>query len=201
MVSNVDQQIVDYFDSYNIDRIVDYHNEIKRLFQNEICYINRKLDDETVVKSLSDNLLVRKGRYENGFYPQMIITNFLMMFSYLEEFLYLVNGRSKNKLEVENTEGSGSIGRFKEVVKDINPQILKLQIWQFFINAEKVRNCLLHANGRIDILNTPNKIKNLENIINSSKKLLKLDKSRLMLSSDYISKFSENIKSFYQLIK
>jgi hypothetical protein len=192
MLSSVDLKILNFFDSYNVDRIVNYHNEIKRLFQNEISYINKKLDDESISDSIKKDLLARKNRYLNDYHPQMIITNFLMMFSYLEEYLFLIKGRAI--INVELLEKESGIGRFKNVIKSIDEAIVGSHLWLFFLNAQKVRNCLLHANGRIDMMKSFNDRVRLGNIIESSKGLLSIELSRIKLSSGYISKFSDNIR-------
>ena len=114
MLSTEEQQILKFFDSYNVDRIVNYHNEIKRLFHNEICYINKNLDDISTPKSIKSILKSRKERYLQDYYPQMIVTNFLMMYSYLEENLFHI----KDTIDLE--ERKGSIGRFTKIIENID---------------------------------------------------------------------------------
>jgi len=74
---------------------------------------------------------------------------------------------------------------------------LSSNYWQVLMDAEEVRNCLLHANGRISLLKDSNKIRN---IINKKGLKLTIDKDRVIISSEYLQIFNNNIANLMDII-
>ena len=74
---------------------------------------------------------------------------------------------------------------------------LSSNYWQVLMDAEEVRNFLLHANGRISLLKDSNKIRN---IINKKGLKLTIDKDRVIIPSEYLQIFNNNIANLMDII-
>ena len=114
----------------NLSFIVDFHNEAKRNFQNEIAWMNEVLEKDD---SLSDQekikLKAKKDIYINTFEPYLRINTFLMMFSYLEEWLFHIWKRHAPTTEL--FEEKGGFGRFKPILKEIGVDLSVSGSWMF----------------------------------------------------------------------
>ena len=117
-----------------------------------------------------------------------------MMYSYLEEWLYVSWKSYAPNIDLNNK--NGSISRFKNIVHQLGVD-LSSNYWQVLMDAEEVRNCLLHANGRISLLKDSNKIRN---IINKKGLKLTIDKDRVIISSEYLQIFNNNIANLMDII-
>lgn len=89
---------------------------------------------------------------------------------------------------------SGSIRRFKSVFQDVPEMDLgKDRDWQFICDCEKIRDCLLHANGRIDLLRNSVEI---EKIIACSNGLLKVHVKSVEITGKFLKEFTNVVRSF-----
>jgi len=179
----------------NLQLIVQFHNEQRRLMRNQIVTINKKLD-ACNDKDERRELLYAKTVYTNTFDKMLCTNTFLMMYSHLEEFLYHVR-KSFGRKQVGNDPGS--VKRFKELIKNvIGLDLNKDREWEFICDCGKVRNCLLHANGRVSISTDKN---DLERIINKSCDGLSVKLDRIELSGKLLDKFSNTIESLIKRIE
>jgi hypothetical protein len=115
------------------------------------------------------------------------------MYSYLEEWLYHYWKIYIPDVEIGN---SGSIGRFKTIVKRLGVDLTS-KYWQNLTDTEEIRNCLLHANGRISLLRDPQKVKR---IIDKKELELKIDSDRIIISGKYLYIFNDNIQKLLEII-
>ena len=171
----------------NLGFIVKFHNESSRLLGNQAFEINNEILNSEILDTIDQKqknmLLADKEIYTKTFRYMLTNSIFLMMYSYLEEFLY-----SAAKFFKIETEDKGSIDRFKSVFKDSLKVDLKTDpIWRFIRDCEKIRNCLLHANGRIEFYKRKTEI---DQIIANSNSLLIIDKKRLIVTDKYLDKFN-----------
>lgn len=73
----------------------------------------------------------------------LIQSSFLQLYAVLEETLYHESCK-------ENINNSSSITRFKEALAKQNYDTSGYY-WTMLVEISKIRNCLLHSNGRLDI--------------------------------------------------
>jgi len=177
--------------------IVDFHNEVKRNFQNEIVKINRKLE---AAESLSDQerikLEARKSAYINTFEPYLRINTFLMLVSHLEEWLYHIWKRHAPATGL--LEAKGSIGRFKPVLKEIGIDLSRSESWMFVKGCQDIRSCLLHANGRISLNRNPERIRNF--VVQHADKI-SIESDRLVLEGKFLTCFQEAVEQLIESFK
>lgn len=82
-----------------------------------------------------------------AFYKQsldiLIESTFLQIYAELEESLY-------HECEKQLIKKNASISRFETALNE-QGYCIDSEHWKTLLNISKIRNCLLHANGRIDI--------------------------------------------------
>ncbi|KTD66938.1 hypothetical protein Lste_3144 [Legionella steelei] len=82
-----------------------------------------------------------------AFYKQsldiLIESTFLQIYAELEESLY-------HQCEKQLIKKNASISRFETALNE-QGYCIDSEHWKALLNISKIRNCLLHANGRIDI--------------------------------------------------
>lgn len=185
---NMKNQLISWANMQNLNYLIRFHNDVRSLFKNQFQELEKSVVEERE-KNLGKSILYNYDR-------NLHINTFLMMYSYLEEWLYVTwkayapnAGLSAQK---------GSISRFKEILKQLGAD-LSSNYWQVLMDAEEIRNCLLHANGRISLLKDSKKTK-VENIISKKDSTLKIDKDRIVISGDYLQKFNVNIADLMNII-
>ena len=182
--------------THNLQLIIKFHNEQHQMMKNQVSRINRKLNscNDTAERK---QLIIAKDTYINTFDGLLNINTFLMMYSHLEEFLYHV-WKSFGK-EQDVNKNSGSLKRFKPIIENV----MKLHLnqdheWELLCDYEKIRNCILHANGRVSISKDKNE---LERIINRSSDHLSIKNDRIGLSGEFIERVSITIESLIKRIE
>jgi hypothetical protein len=94
----------------------------------------------------------------------------------------------------------GGIKRFKLVLE----KVLKMNLgkdsdWQFICDCQELRDCMLHANGRIDLLkNEVNKV-NIKRIVSSSKKL-DIQSDRITLTDEFLQEVNLVLLRFIERV-
>jgi hypothetical protein len=180
----------------NLEWIVQFHNECNRLMGNRVFEINQELE------SCNDTdrefeLIYEKRIYGTTFDRMLLVNTFLMMYSFLEEFMYHIWKRFSNGASLDQKKGS--ITRFRNVFKkSFGMDLAKDSDWQFIVCCEKIRDCLLHANGRIDLSKDESV---LRKIIASSNGLLESDLERIILKREFIVKVNHVLNSFIEKIE
>lgn len=172
---------------HNLQLIIKFHNEQRQLMKNQVSAINKKLDS-CIDHHERKQLLYAKEVYINTFDGLLSINTFLMMYSYLEEFLYHIR---KGFGKEQAVSGSGSLKRFKEIIRNVlGLDLNQSREWELLCEYEKVRDCILHANGNVSISKHKN---DLERIINKSCGHLSKKNGRIELSGKYLDSVANTI--------
>lgn len=180
------KQLMSLANMNNLDWLIGFHNNVRQLFKEQLKELENRED-----KDLEDELQ-EKALYD---YDRILhINTFLMMYSHLEEWLYHFWKTSTPTIRL--ARGGGSIGRFKDVVKQLGVD-LSSKLWQEIENAEDIRNCLLHANGRISLLTNPEKVRA---IIEKKDSVLAIANDRAVISGDYLQRLNQNISSLMNIM-
>jgi len=158
--------------------------------RNQILDINKEIASCND-RELKDILIVDKENFDKTFLDTLQSNTFLMMYSYLEEFLYSVREIYRSKTEFKER---GSIKRFKGVFVDcLSIDLEKDPEWKFIRDCEKIRDCLLHSNGRVDLSKDK---ESLENIVSCSNDLLKIDLKRIIITDRFLEEVNKVLHSF-----
>jgi hypothetical protein len=189
MQMDLKNHIIAWASMHNLNYLIGFHNYVRDLFKGQFQDLE-KSDIKNKEKNLNRNILQD--------YDRNLHTNtFLMMYSYLEEWLY-VDWKAYAP-NVERDKENGSIGRFKNIVKKLGVD-LSSSCWQVLMEAEKIRNCLLHANGRISLLNGSKKVEEVKHIIDKKDSRLSIVMDRVIISGEYLQKLNENIANLMVII-
>jgi len=193
--ASIKKKVFNWSMMHNLQLIIEFHNMQHQMMKNQVSAINRKLNS-CKDKNEKKKLLIVKNTYINTFDGLLNINTFLMMYSHLEEFLYHT-WKSFDKDQV--ISGSGSLKRFKPIIENV----LKLDLnqdheWELLCDYEKIRDCILHANGRVSISKNRN---DLERIINKSFSQISMKKDRIELSGEFLDSVSITIESLIKRIE
>ena len=128
--------------AHNLGLIVRFHNDFRAL-------LSEKLRTQDVRSDPA-------ARYATELYDRMNAANALLMaFGFLEEMLFLVWKRRHR--DVLPPQGS-SLDRYKGLLGELGVD-LGSGCWPVIKDAVKVRNCLLHASGRISLMADPDEMR------------------------------------------
>jgi len=180
---------------HNLQLILQFHNESMRLMGNQVFEIENKIA-KTPDRNTRNTLIADKQIYIGTFYEMQRWNTFLMMYSYLEEFFYhLWKLNYMGELPYES-----GIKRFKPVLE----RVLKMDLgrdsdWQVVCSYQKLRDCLLHANGRIDLLRKGSDSANLERIVSSSTNL-DIKSNHIILTDEFLQEVNLVLLSFIERI-
>lgn len=187
-----EKDLLVWVQQHNAGQILKFHNEIVRLMQNEVVWMNRKLDSENISEAESQELRASKSDYSNEFLVQLRANAFLMMYGHLEEWLYHICSR----FQVEVSPRRGSVKRFSEGLEVVLDQkISSIPEWSFLLDCSEVRNCLLHANGRISLFKKENRIRQ---ICASRSNGLEIVRDRIWIKGRFLQKVDRNIQALIQ---
>ena len=190
-------EMFDWAQRHNLALVVDFHNEVKRNFQNEIARMNDRLENDRALSAEErTGLESRKNDYINIFEPRLRINTFLMMVSYLEEWLYLIWKRHAPATGL--LEAKGSIGRFKPVLKEIGIDLSRSGPWMFLKGCQDVRSCLLHANGRASLNRNPEKVRKF---VAQCGDIIRIESDRLVLAGGFLTRFQEAVERLVDSVK
>lgn len=163
----------------NINNIVNFHNEVQFLLkkkQDQISQVHTAKDDTQLI---NEKLLKSAINHHHNY---LTTNTFLMLYSLTEEWLFIFAGKPLNN--------GGGINRFNfslinKGLKEDSPE------WQALLQFEKVRNCILHANGRVSFVKKSDQ-KSIQNIINN-KKYFSVKHDKLVLKKNYLQYVKNNI--------
>ncbi len=186
MALNLKNQLMAWSSTHNLNWLIGFHNYVRGLFKDQLKDLE-KCENKDI-----ENKLHKSALYD---YDRMLhINTLLMMYTYLEEWLYHCWKTYAPNIALVDREGS--MGRFKNVAKQLGVD-LSSKLWEDLKNAEVVRNCLLHANGRISLFKEPQKI---ITIIEKNNSGLEIVKDHVKISNEYLQLFNENISNMMDIM-
>jgi hypothetical protein len=186
MTSNLQNQLMAWASKHNLNWLVGFHNYVRGLFKDQLRELE-KSENKDIEYNIQKSALYDYDRVLN-------LNTLLMMYSYLEEWLY--HCWKTYAYNADLVEREGSLGRFKNVAAQLGVD-LSSKVWQELRNTEDVRNCLLHANGRVSLFKDSQKIKT---IIEKKKSGLEIVNDRIQISGEYLERFNQNISKLMDIM-
>jgi hypothetical protein len=148
-------QIFEMMLKQNINCITMFHNHLDTALKGRLA----EIDQSTELNKGDKNFW--KQEYEVNYPEKLRETSFLLMFGHLEEMLFLL-WRDKNPNSVPLDRGYG-ITKFKPYIKDILGNLHGNIDYVHIVNAQKIRNSLLHIAGRVSLSKDSKILKKLAN--------------------------------------
>ncbi len=165
----------------NLNHVIKFHNEARLLFKGVYQSLGSPKDDSDIeTKALRDTYFQFDGLLH--------INTFLMLHSYLEEWLFHLC----KAVQPPPDRNKSGIERFKPSFQALGAD-LSAGNWLFLKDAEKVRNCLLHANGRVSLSKNSTE---MEKIAQKYPKELSIVQDRLVVHADFLQRFSSETEAF-----
>ncbi len=170
------EDVLDFFLGLQLDQLVGFQNGLRsymhQQFQTPAASDNK---DEMNSPRLFDRMHAANG--------------LLLLYSYLEEVLYLM---VRNKAPNHLPSGGSSLDRFKRGLKAMGLD-LSVAHWELFNDVYKLRNCLMHANGRISILRD---VQDITTVIARHDDKLTIENDRLVVSPLFLQHVVNGIRAF-----
>ena len=167
---------------HDFSRIVRFHNESR-------SYLRDNIGRADALDPTLGTLWKARWRDFDG----LLRTNtFLMLYAYAEEWLNIL---SKKRHPMISIKDGGSISRYKTVLRDGFGLDVSSNLWCLLTDCEKIRDCLLHANGRVDLMQNESEIRST-----AKRRGLNIKLNRLQISSKFLASFAEQTEAFIQAL-
>jgi hypothetical protein len=176
----------------NLGYIVRFHEFIMGELKRKETELANAISGFEGDRKTEVDLRIERDLFASTYRYHMVNNTFLMLYSHLEEWLYHIWKTYGRTVDL-NGKKRGSVSRFSPVLQHVlNIDLSSDRNWQFVVEAEKIRNCLLHANGRIDLSTNS---EDLRQIVVRRKNLLSESNSRVNLTQAYIERFFECVQN------
>jgi len=183
------QPILRFVIVQNCNVLIRYHNFLKSTLDEKIHEIERMIEDESDHKK-EINLRSLHHEASNCYKSQLVGTCLLQLMAHIEESLFHIHKSMVRSIDV--SKGS-SIERYKEVISFVTGiNIGLIPEWGILLEAERIRHCLIHCDGRIQLFNRSNMKKKLFAFIDKHPDLLTIELDRLMLQHELLKYFVDN---------
>ena len=175
MTSSFDEMFLGAME-HNLNEIVRFHRFVHGELRARFAEIDDDKHDDSILHNYDDRLT---------------INCFLMVYAYLEEYLYLLWKTKRPRLK---RGGGFSIMRYDSVLKALGYDT-RSSTWKFLLEATAIRHCLLHANGRVSMMTNPTQ-PTFEALASKYSNEIEIHRDRLRLGVDYLARVVETIHSF-----
>jgi len=177
--------------SLNIRYIVGFHEYVLEHLKIKEDAFAKKIENHKEKDKKLVELKIERNLYSETNKNHLTANTFLMLYSHLEEWLYLIWRKFGKDIELKDKRGS--ISKYKPFFKAVYKMDLSNdRDWRLLKDAEKIRNCLLHANGRIDFVK--NKAE-MNSILKRYKNQLNIKTKRICVSQELVEIFFGSIQS------
>jgi hypothetical protein len=184
-------KVLDLASDINIGYIISFHEVILSELRRKEDKINEANASYEGNRKGKIDLLIERDLYASTYKQHLMSNTFLLLYSHLEEWLFLIWKTYAKSIDL-NARNRGSIRKFKPVVQHVMCLDLSQdKRWQFLLQAEEIRNCLLHANARIDLSKDP---QGLRSILGKHKTFFFEKNSRLYVRQAYVEKVFECVQ-------
>ncbi len=180
-----------WISTLNIRYIVGFHEYILQRLKIKEDEFSKKIENHKEKDKKLVDLKIERNLYSEIYKNHLMVNTFLMLYSHLEEWLYLLWRKFGKDIELKDRRGS--ISKYKPFFQAVfKMDLSKDSDWRLLKDAEKIRNCLLHANGRIDLAN--NKAE-MDSILKRYKDLLHIKTKRICVSQELLERFFASIQA------
>ena len=165
----------------NMTEALDHMKESPERFSG-LTHDSIRIDSESIIE---------------GHEEQLCYSGVLLAYAHLDEYLFSLCGKLGEQLEI-TTELSDlrdrGVRRYKKFIEkfcSIEPPTIPIN-WPFLFDFSIVRDSVVHANGRIDLLRNPQKLKGA---VERWPKLLhfKHNGMKLVVERDFVSKCNDAV--------
>jgi hypothetical protein len=180
----------------NVGYIISFHEYVRNKLEDKENELSELINSFSGGRGEQADLLDEHETFSKTFPKQLSSNTFLLLYSHLEEFIYHIWKIYCPDIDIS---GNGSITRYKPILKRLfNNDLSNSNTWEFITKCEKLRNCILHANGRIDLFNQPTEIKL---IIKKYPNFITIENKRVIIEYEFVSLFYKKIRETIKQIE
>ncbi len=176
-----DDTIFDLAMQHNLNEIVRFHNVVRGSLSE---HLREHRDDKYARAALTN--------YDN----YLSINTFLMIYSYFEEYLYLL---WKKKAKTVKRTRSFSIKGYESVLLEFGVPLTNPS-WMYMLKATSVRHCLLHANGRLSFMTHPPEQEIRAIVVQYPEELFIRNEDQLVIAVGFVRRFVDEVRNFRNAI-
>lgn len=181
-IPKIKKEMFVYSTESNLNEIVHFHNFVQKQFENH----SRSSINNNIEIAVLDN-----------YKKYLAINSFLMVYSYFEEYLCLLWRGYQQDVTLGRIN---SIKHYKPMLRNIGVN-LGGSNWGFLMEAVAIRNCLLHANGRVSFIKEETNRDKIRKIVRKYPGGLSIELlDSLTMNSDFVSKFVQQIRKFLDTV-
>ena len=182
----------------NVGYIISFHEYVRSKLEDKENELSELINSFSGGRGEQADLLDEHKTFSKTFPKQLSSNTFLLLYSHLEEFIYHIWKMYCPDIDISGNR-SGSISRYKPIFRRLlNNDLSSSEIWEFITECEKLRNCILHANGRIDLLKQPSEIKG---IIKKHSNFITIENKKVIIEYEFVSLFYNKIQETIKQIK
>lgn len=170
---------LDFLLDIRLEQLVRFHNELRRFMRAR--YREAKAADDSWI--MGDLEL---------FYEMHSRNAFLAFFSYAEEMMYQMIRHTCPTKAIDKRSG---LVRFMPGLTAIGLDLGRSAAWSFFDDASAIRNCLLHANGRVSVMRDEGR-KAVEHVLAKYPNALKQNSDRIRIGPKFSLRVVQSIREF-----
>lgn len=180
IVVSVDaDQFFDWVMEHNLNEVVRFHRTVRSQFHEQ--YRAHAGDEQirTAILRYDDHLAVAG----------------LLIYAYVEEYLYL-NWQRHARLKERPRRGV-SINRYLPILRAIGMPAADPH-WAFMTDVAHLRDCLIHANGRLSLMKTQ---KHMQAIVDRYPGELASSSGRLIVKVEFLKRYVEEVRALRKSIR
>jgi hypothetical protein len=140
----------------NIAFLLRFNQKVETLLRSDVARLDAKLEFDA---DESGDLRQERGLSQGAFTQYLTNGTFLLLYASAEEWFELVR-RTYAKETRKNDRGT--LTAFREILRhELSYDPETSEGWRVIVDCEKLRNCLIHANGRADLSSNPAEVRSL----------------------------------------
>ena len=162
----------------------EYENDIKDAPDNYIEYLNDYYSEQyDFLTNIQPNI----------FNKSSLVSLYSCLEHNLNDFCNICQKIKGTEISVTDLNGDGIHKAKKYLTKLMNVDFGTSQEWEFIMNLNKVRNCIVHANGDINKMSYTPKLKSIADNTPG----LSLNNDNIIVSSGYLTDAISEINKFF----
>ena len=203
------QSIIKRRTKHKLEDVKQYYEELETKFQRDKKRLSKRYDEETGNGKLDSEIQYQLDEYfseenyiiENiflkTFHYSTIVTVYSLLEISLNDLCRFLRNSKKLSLSLEELRGNGIKRAKLYLAKVCLIDFPESNEWNEILKLNKIRNCIVHAQGDIEDAKSP---KTLRNIVASTRGV-ELENDRFIrIDSEYINMALSNTKKLLEIV-
>lgn len=177
----------------NVAFLLRFSQTVETLLKNEVTRLDSKLETDA---DENGNLRQERGLCQEAFPRYLASGTFLLLFASAEEWFELVRRTYAKETEKHDR---GTLTAFRDILKyELCYDPETSEGWRVISDCEKLRNCLIHANGRKDLSSNPADVGSL---LRRRSKYLRESNKRIVVEPELLFLFAAAVREIVDRVQ